>query len=171
MKRLICLLIALFTFIPLNGIYAQIKIGELKNGSVVITHDLQDLLQAIEKEYSMDTKKVIKFLYAKIMISKDNKYWLAAGNHNPNTNFKMAVQLVLNSKTNELHVSRISATITQYCSDCNSPNCALIFDDDGNINGCSDCDSGNSKDFCNHNITSESPAKNQVVVERYLLKH
>ena len=171
MKGLIGFLFISFTFIPLNGIYAQIKIGELKNGSAVITHDLQDLLQAIEKEYSMDTKIAIKFLYAKILVSKDNKYWLAAGNHNPNTNFKMAVQLVLNSKTNELQVSRISATITQYCSDCNSPNCALIFDDDGNINGCSDCDSGNSKDFCNHNITSHNPAKNQVVVERYLLKH
>ncbi|MBX3044397.1 MAG: hypothetical protein KIT33_13190 [Candidatus Kapabacteria bacterium] len=136
------------------------------NGVGVVTHNEQDLIQALQKEY--DINQSTTFTYARILTTMDGNYWLAAGNQNPLTSYKIAVKLELDATTQELQISAIAVTVSQSCDGCNSPNCAIIFDGNGNPDGCADCDSGRAHEFCNHKITLHNPETNNLVVVRYL---
>jgi hypothetical protein len=153
--------IILFSFIELN---AQIKIGELNNSNGVITHNLPDLIQALEKEY--DISQGTTFKYVKILVSNNNKYWLVAGNVNPSSHFKIAVSLEKNTSNNSFYISRVNDVNVEKCSDCSEPNCALMFDKSGQPDGCATCSTDNSKQFCNHSKGLSKNSK-QVPVEKF----
>lgn len=144
--------------------FSQVKIGEMVNGNAVVTHDMQDIIQALEKEY--DINQGTQFNYASIYISLTNNYWLVAGNGNPANQFKIAVQLDYNSTQNEFYVSAVPDRPVHSCVDCSSVDCHLIFDGNGNLAGCSECN-GYPSQHCNHSITMK-PA-NELAVVRYLI--
>jgi len=166
MKKMILIVFCAFICISTNG-FAQVKLGEVVNGVGIATHDEQDLIQALEKEY--DKKQGTKFTYARILTSKDGNFWLAAGNQDQQTSFRIAVKLELDAKTKQLHISTKAATYTESCGDCKSPNCALAIDENNNPDGCTDCGPENPDEYCNHSISSCPPGLDAPVV-RYLNK-
>ena len=166
MKKMILIVFCAFICFSAIGCTQGIKIGEVVNGIGVITHDEQDLIQALEKEY--DKNQGTKFTYARILTSLDGNFWLVAGNQDPLTSFKIAVKLEYDASTKHLQISTISATFSQSCGDCNSPNCELATDGNNNPKGCTDCDSEKTEEFCNHSIVSSHPGSDGPIVVRYL---
>lgn len=167
MKSIIVAFIISIIAFSTYQLHAQIKIGELNGSSAIITHDKADIIQALEKEY--DSKQETKFLYAKILVSKNNRYWLAAGNGNPETQFKIAVELEKSPKNNDLFIMQSALGSSDTCVDCDDPSCALKYDGKGNPDGCTGCGSGYTDQHCNHNKTAVYPEQSIILVERYLL--
>ena len=69
MKKMILMVFCTFICFSTIGCAKVVKLGEVVNGIGVVTHDEQDLIQALEKEY--DKKQGTKFKYARILTSKD----------------------------------------------------------------------------------------------------
>lgn len=143
--------------------FAQVKIGEVVNGVGVITHNEQDLIQALQKEY--DINQGTTFNYVRIL-NYDSNYWLVAGDRNPAVDFNIAIPLKKNVENNDLNINRDNIAQVQKCADCKM-NCYLLIGINGPA-GCSDCMPTSPGEFCNHKSTLTVPSTNIVVVERYL---
>ncbi len=163
MKSKIIIVVAiLFAILFVNNLYSQVKIGEITSSGAIITHDLNDLIQSLEKEYESNTS--VTLVSAKIHITSDNTYYLigcASGDKD-----KISVKLEKDPANNNLYICRGAGADKQWCADCNNVECQLDYNGKGEPNGCKEvsCPVGQ---YCNHHI---STGPGIIFVERYLKK-
>jgi hypothetical protein len=162
-SKILIVAIAIFTMLFVNNLYSQVKIGEITSSGATITHDLNDLLQALEKEYESNTP--ITLVTAKIHITNDNVYYLigcASGDKD-----KISVKLEKDPANNNLYICRGAGVEKQWCADCDNPDCTLNYNGKGEPVGCKDASCPYPNEFCNHHI---STGPGIIFVERYLQK-
>jgi hypothetical protein len=92
----------LLSLLMMNSLLAQIKIGEVKDSTAIITHDMQDILQACELELDKEGKTALT--KAEIKIYPNGSFWLLAGNSPKEGEFILAIKLVKSSENNDLFV-------------------------------------------------------------------
>jgi hypothetical protein len=102
MKTKYFLATVVLSLMMMNSLLAQIKIGEVKDSSAIITHDMQDLLQACELEYDNEGKTALT--KAEIKIFSNGTYWLFAGNSPNEGEYILTIKLVKSSENNDLFV-------------------------------------------------------------------
>ncbi len=173
MKKLLIIAIAIIGIVFANSsnAMADIKIGEDNNGVLSITHDYEDLKQALEKEYDINQTTPISDI--QLIKTQSNSYWII-GYKEPDAPI-IAVMLEKHTSPIDLYVGGGSSSRKEWCSGCNSApwSCHLIFTGSGDPDGCSDCQSGAAGEFCNHN-TSEGPGGEAgigigIFIERFLI--
>jgi hypothetical protein len=102
MKTKYFLATIVLSFLMVNSVFAQIKIGEVKDSTAIITHDMQDLLQACELELDREGKTALT--KAEIKVFSNGTYWLFAGNSPNEGEYIITIKLVKSTENNDLFV-------------------------------------------------------------------
>jgi hypothetical protein len=143
--------------------YSQVKIGEIVNNSPVITYDKSDILHALEKEYGNTPS--ISLYQAKIIVSKDNNYYLIG--LSAYSAVKIAVKMTKDTASNNLFVARNQNSELDICKECSNPECGIKFDLNGNPDGCKGVQCRSNNENCNHTLQK---GDGFAFVERYLVQ-
>jgi serine protease inhibitor len=105
------------------------------------------------------------------LIFNDNKYWLNAGNENPDSMFKFTILLEKSTENDDLFISPYKIESPKRCTYCYNPDCGKAKDENGNIFYCSAAKPKPTDENNNTQAKSQNKRRLSVAVERYLLKH
>lgn len=113
-----------------------IEIGVVSSNGPVITHSMQDLIQAFQQEWGDGTTVTL----VSIVEPMPGVYWLEAEGFLGENSHSMTVKMYKNAN-DQLFLCRDAAAVLGKCKGYNCSKCRVKYDG-SNPEGCHDCDRG-----------------------------